>query len=74
VSAPFDVTVGTSSGETTGSAGLTSLLAGSSQTISITAPACTAGQRLRVVADAGGSVDEAMERNNSASPKCPSTA
>src|SRR4051794_8512068 len=54
VSAPFDVTVGTSSGETTGSAGLTSLLAGSSQTISISAPACTPGQRLRVVADAGG--------------------
>jgi hypothetical protein len=74
VSTSFDVTVGTSSGETTGSAGLTSLLAGSSQTVSITAPACTAGQRLRVVADAGGAVDEAMERNNSASPKCPATA
>jgi hypothetical protein len=73
VSTPFEVTLGNAT-ETIGSAGLTSLMAGATQTVSITAPPCSAGQRLQVVVDAGGTVDEATERNNKASRTCPGTA
>ena len=71
VAVPFQVVLDDESGARLGDGSLLSLPAGQQATVSITAPACYPGQRLRFTADAGGAVDEAIERNNTASRTCP---
>jgi hypothetical protein len=70
---PFQVVLADATGTVLGNGSLLSLAAGQRATVSITAPSCSAGQRLRFTADASGVVDEAMERNNTASRTCPPT-
>jgi hypothetical protein len=70
VATPFRITLATPT-DPIGETSLTNLLSGGAQTVSITGPTCSPGQRLRVVVDARGAVDEATERNNAASRTCP---